>query len=162
MPTRNEVGNLLVDLATRIAGEDIANDWLKVRLIAPGVALHYDKAELFLSAGLTIPATSWHYSNIVSIDGYSTIMVFVQVNTPNAANYWVMFRIAPTNVIGDVPSMALIVKQDLAVADATPFTACNEDLAGVTRVIGGYAKIELYNPDSGDATIEHAHMVCLP
>ena len=154
MASRNVAGNYLVDMATRIAGEDIANDWVKTKTAAPPTALTYTLAELF--AVTTISATSWKYSTVVNCAGYSKMFGRVQVNTTNGGVYWVQFGIGgPTNV-----ASRYTVHSNAAVADNA--IEWFDNIGTIPLVIGNWCSLSLYNADTGDATIVDAWLYLLP
>ena len=74
--TRN-VLPMLVDLATKLAGEDQTNDWLRTVRGAPSEVRIYTPADLGLNAAALGTAAS---SNWVDVAGFRTMVAFVRVN----------------------------------------------------------------------------------
>lgn len=148
-------GNTLATLATTIAGEDIANDWLKVKQGAPPAGLKYGLAELFASD--TVNATSWNYGVVLNCAGYSKMFGYAQVNTPNGSAYWCYFSVGITSNVSNRYNVHAVTN----VADNAVSWFDNVDSNGMTA-IGEWCQMSIYNPDAGAATITDAALYLLP
>lgn len=148
-------GNLLTTLATALAGEDIANDWLKIKPVAPPAGLKYGLAELFSST--TVNAASWNYGVVLNCAGYSQMFGYVQINTPNGSAYWNYFGVGITSNV----SSRYAVHGVSNTADNAISWFDNVDANGM-RAIGEWCQMYVYNPDSGAATIVDAALYLLP
>lgn len=148
-------GNLLATLATAIAGEDIANDWMKIKQAAPPAGLKYGLAELFASTN--VAATAWNYGVVLNCAGYSKMFGYVRVNTPNGTVYWNYFGVGITSDV----SSRYAVHGVTNTADNVISWFDNVDAGGM-RAIGEWCQMYVYNPDSGAATITEAALYLLP
>jgi len=158
---------LQVGLATRIAGEDIAADELKVRQMPSDVQV-YTLAELF--GILTVPTASSRFGLWVNIEGFSRVTAFLKV-TMTVGNFRVRYRMSPapaspgaSDIQVDLIDLTVtssgtrhvIVSNMSAIADRDGF------MAGVGAV-GRWAALTVTDSAGGSGgTIDDAILVCVP
>lgn len=158
--TKNSVP---VDLTTLVAGEDIANDRLKVLPGGSHVVTRYNRTHLFATNGTPIsyivPAASWCYGDLVSIEGYSQWALYVRTNTSAGGVWGLRVHVEPSPTYADG---IYKIFENLAIADDTMVAVASNYNSGLW--LGYNLKIDMYNPNGAGetATIESATLVVLP
>lgn len=152
-------------LTTKIAGEDLANDVMKVRQTMPATTLTYSLASLFTTTAI---AAGEYKSGIwVNVEGYRYISGFVAANV-NIAGWNIYLRLSPATsspVVGDI--MAEVSGNTGNAAGEKHRALSNWGANGYPSANGATGKwAQLVVQDAGGGgtggTIIDAKIICVP
>jgi hypothetical protein len=158
---------MLVDLATKLAGEDQTNDWLRTVRGGPSEVRIYTPEDLGLNAAALGTAAS---SNWVDVAGFRTIVAFVRVTgTYGGAAYGVDLVGTP---VGAGDTWGNETQWGVSLGNRSNLTAFGSFLIANTGA-GNYAsstswtgcvarKVRVDIGAAGASALGSAYLICLP
>jgi hypothetical protein len=158
---------VMVDLATKLAGEDQTNDWIKTVRGGPSSARIYTPADLGVNAASLGSAFS---SSWVDVSGYKTLVAFFRITGTYGGTAYSLDMLGSPVATGD--AWGTDSQWATALANRSNLTAVGTFVLGNTGT-GNYAsstawtsclarKVRLDIGAAGASAQGWAYLICLP